>query len=214
MECENDWEVCVLNENYEINVNYPHVIRRISDKREVIERLGNDYVRVTLGNLFTGKHRVIATQWVPNPDELPEVDHVNHDRSDNHINNLKWCSRVNNLVDRLPFKCQPIKYVIKMPTDVVKIDSYNGIKFNKYVYSYEHHRVISVKGKRFVALTVNNDGVENISLYDVNRKSHFFSWTKLQKHFESLKNAEALAEHRKQSMAKWKEVYSQWHKTE
>lgn len=36
------------------------------------------------------KHRLVAEAWIPNPDNLPIVDHINGDRMDCSIENLRW----------------------------------------------------------------------------------------------------------------------------
>jgi hypothetical protein len=41
-------------------------------------------------------HRLIALQWLPNPDNLPEVDHIDRNRQNNHIDNLRWVDRQTN----------------------------------------------------------------------------------------------------------------------
>lgn len=38
-------------------------------------------------------HRLVGTAFLPNPDALPEIDHINTDRTDNRACNLRWCSR-------------------------------------------------------------------------------------------------------------------------
>ena len=43
-------------------------------------------------------HRLIMLHFVPNPDNLPCVDHINRIRHDNRIENLRWSSiRDNNI---------------------------------------------------------------------------------------------------------------------
>jgi len=35
-------------------------------------------------------HRLVAENYLDNPDNLPEVDHINRDRGDNRVENLRW----------------------------------------------------------------------------------------------------------------------------
>jgi len=38
-------------------------------------------------------HKLIALTFIPNPDDLPMVLHINRDGFDNRIENLKWVSK-------------------------------------------------------------------------------------------------------------------------
>ena len=37
-------------------------------------------------------HRIIAISFLPNPDNLPEVNHKDEDKRNNAVSNLEWCT--------------------------------------------------------------------------------------------------------------------------
>lgn len=41
-------------------------------------------------------HRLVAEAYIPNPDNLDTVDHIDGVKTHNYINNLQWMSRGNN----------------------------------------------------------------------------------------------------------------------
>lgn len=61
--------------------------------------LPNGYHRVYMRRDSTNKredvyiHRIIATVFVPNPNNYPEVNHKDSDKNNNSADNLEWCTR-------------------------------------------------------------------------------------------------------------------------
>ena len=42
-------------------------------------------------------HRLVARAFIPNPNDLPEINHIDEDGTNNRVNNLEWCDRAYNL---------------------------------------------------------------------------------------------------------------------
>lgn len=61
-------------------------------------KVSGGYLGVYLGhNNLKLVHRLVASAFIPNPHNLPCVNHKSMVRSDNNVNNLEWCDyRYNN----------------------------------------------------------------------------------------------------------------------
>ena len=59
------------------------------------------YLMVNLWKNNKGKncyvHRIVAQTFIPNPDGLPEVNHIDGNRQNNCVSNLEWVSRQGNV---------------------------------------------------------------------------------------------------------------------
>jgi hypothetical protein len=65
-----------------------------------VDRKGYPYFNLHTGDGgYKGRsiHRLIALTFIPNPDNKPEVNHINADKSDFSIENLEWVTRQENM---------------------------------------------------------------------------------------------------------------------
>ena len=68
-------------------------------------------------------HRLVALHYIPNPENKPFVDHINRNRQDNRIENLRWVTSSENSQNT---------GLINTNTSGIKNISYDG-----YGYKYE-----------------------------------------------------------------------------
>lgn len=73
--------------------------RKEAPIKQFINRCG--YYRATLYK--NGKprpftvHRLVATAFIPNPDKLKDINHIDFNKQNNNVKNLEWCSRSYNV---------------------------------------------------------------------------------------------------------------------
>ena len=76
--------------DYEILNQHPFIIHKKSNHKIIKEGLNNkNYPCVSLNKRKYLKHILIAKQFISNPDNLSQVDHINRDRSVINYQDLK-----------------------------------------------------------------------------------------------------------------------------
>lgn len=61
-------------------------------------QFSNGYLYCALGRNSKNHmiHRLVAEAFIPNPENKPCIDHINGNRTDNRVENLRWCTHKEN----------------------------------------------------------------------------------------------------------------------
>ena len=149
----------ILNHNdYEILNIYPYTIRRKRDHYVISESVnGSGYICVALNGKSYKKHRLIAEQFLFNedPENKKEVDHINHNRADYHIENLRWVSHSENIFNKTSHCGINYNYVDDIDGDSIVITDYGTHKFEEYYYDQTVDKFYFWNGIKYRELHIN-----------------------------------------------------------
>lgn len=69
-------------------------------KEKKLSQTSNGYIAVVLSKDAVGKyvyvHRIVAEVFIPNVDNCSIVDHIDEDKTNNNVVNLRWCTHEQN----------------------------------------------------------------------------------------------------------------------
>jgi len=89
-------------------------------------------------------HRLIAKAFIPNPNNLPEVNHKDRNGLNNHVDNLEWVTSSNNSKHSWASGNRKISYHLAKlsPEDVFEIRclKYYGATTTTVAKEYDVHR--------------------------------------------------------------------------
>lgn len=100
-------------------------------------------------------HKIVALAFISNPENRPEIDHINAIRSDNRVENLRWVTRkenTNNPVSITHYKkmtniyavnARKRKPVVRLLSNKV-VAEYDSIRGAARSTGIAHQRIISV----------------------------------------------------------------------
>jgi hypothetical protein len=113
---------------------------RNKDGIHLSKKMRNGYLSVAI---YTNKkiqlniHRILAETFIDNPHNYPMVDHINNNKLDNRIENLRWCDSSLNNRNRKANNNTGKKYITfneKMISKPYRLNfnNVNGLSFSCY----------------------------------------------------------------------------------
>ena len=166
-----------FEDDYEILSVYPFSIRRKKDHYIISEYMnGKGYVNVTLNKMLYDKHILIAKQFISNddPKHKTQVDHINRDRCDFHLSNLRWVTPSENQRNKSSHRGVKYEYVDEIPDDSLVVDKYNTHEFEFYYYSESTDEFYFYNGQHYRILYVNemkNSGTLYVNMINTKNKN-------------------------------------------
>lgn len=94
------WKDVVGFDGYKVsNLGHVKTIKFGRDKI-LFESNSKGYKTVTLykngKKICRSVHRLVAIAFIPNPNNLPQIDHIDGNRANANVNNLRWCTAKEN----------------------------------------------------------------------------------------------------------------------
>ena len=177
-----EWLECVVDNDYEIFDQNPYPIRRKGSDKVIGDYYsGNGYVQCSLNGKSYQKHRIIAIQFIPNPNNLPCIDHINHNRTDNRISNLRWCSSSDNNKNRTSSRGITHEYLETIPCendeDIIEVRDYNEHLFDGLYYIDNYFYQWNGIQYRRIHINYSKKGLANVQIQDIDGKQVRISYS-------------------------------------
>ena len=179
---EGHWVQLKEDSDYEIYSEFPHPIRRIGEDKPIAftQHKYSNYLVCKLNGRQYRVHRIIANNFIKNPNNYDEVDHLNHDRADYRISNLRWCTRFENNRNRSSMNGIPYEFVDKLDENAIPITSVNDYDFEDYYYC--DGKILLFVGDLYKKAHQHPIAKQwKVHMTDVNNKSHSITKYQIEK---------------------------------
>ena len=118
--------------------------------KQQLDRYGYLFVgfRVTGKKVNRKVHRIIAQTFLPNPNELPQVNHIDCDRTNNNVDNLEWCTGEYNMQYKEKYGKSAAE-AVGCPVYAVNLET---LEVSKFPSQLEASRALGIVGQNISAV--------------------------------------------------------------
>lgn len=128
---ENKYQISNIGRVRSLEYHNAKGVRRIGILKPSID--GKGYLRCALSKnniLTTFKvHRLVAGHFIPNPSNLPQVNHKNGIKTDNRVENLEWCDNSTNQIHAYKNGLNKSHYARFRPVEMFDVQNKIKIQF-------------------------------------------------------------------------------------
>ena len=153
---------------YDDNLHcYP--IRKIGKNRILKTHMDRGYAKINLNAEQYRVNRIVAQQFIANddPEHKTEVDHIDHDRLNNRIENLRWVSHLQNQNNQSRTKSgRDVVFVVELPNNAVVVEQYSRFEFEGLYFHGGLFYVDTGNDNYRIVPTYINNGYRVVGLRD------------------------------------------------
>lgn len=161
---------------FEIPSEHGFEVNRIGQVRKIgsnnvkkLTQQKNGYLYAWCNGHWCRVHRLVAITFIPNPNNLPEVDHINNNKTDNNYLNLRWVSSSQNI-----FNKRFGNEVDSIPKEATRIDVIRDCNFEDLFY-YDKCFYVNLEFKIRCYKGVIHGKQKRWQIYDVNHNRITFT---------------------------------------
>lgn len=128
-------------------------------------RNSKGYKTVRINQRSYAVHRLIAMAFLPNLDNLPQVDHINRDKTDNRLENLRWVDNKQNQLNTERHERSKARFGVTSSENrneyIKAVTRERGLtKKNIYFNDGKRHYILSEDAKLLMGIPVKDRSYE------------------------------------------------------
>ncbi len=187
---DSSFKTISFNPKYEIEIDPPHRVRYTKNHVYINEHtLNSGYIQLYIGGKNFTKNRLIAIEFIENPDPstYTETDHIDGNKLNNTISNIRWVTHSENLKNRKKFKLQEYETLAELPKTTFCLNYYEDVYYPRYYYDYVTEKLIirrsltenSKRDQYKIIKPTKNCNNVLVNLVDEEGKGHSLGYKKL-----------------------------------